>query len=268
MRTHRLLFTLSMSLFLMLLGACSDGESQATPQATPSIQETEEAAPTLQPTLPPTATVPFSDDGPWEINFTTVDDATLYGILYGQGDVGVILAPSYPNGAEGWAPFAEEIAAQGYRVLTFDFRGQGQSKGERSFADAPADLDAAIAVVRENVAERVVLIGAGLGGMASIRAASQNEGVLGLVVISSPRMIEDFEISDQDLSGLKVPSLWLGTRNDMLHNIEDMYEAAGRADKQFWIYEGSSLHGTYILEGADAPDLKQRLLEFIDQVAQ
>jgi len=268
MQIRRTSFILATGVLLLLLSACANSGPQTTQQPALASTEPAEVLPTEGPTPLPTSTPePFSDEGPWEINFITSDDATLYGILYGQGQTGVILAPTYPGGSEGWYSFAEKIAEQGYRVFTFDFRGQGKSEGERSVVDASADLEAAITMMLENVADRVVLIGAGLGGMAAIQAASQNEAVIGLAVISSPRSLEDLELSDSDLSALEVPSLWLGTRNDMTHDIEDLYDVAGSSDKQLWIYEGSSLHGTFILEGADGPDLEQRLLEFVAQVA-
>jgi esterase/lipase len=133
-------------------------------------------------------------------------------------------------------------------------------------ADAPTDLVAATTVMRESIAERIVVMGAGLGGMAAIQSIPQDENVIGLAVLSSPRSFEGLEITDAHLADLTVPSLWLGTRNDMTQNIEDMYNLAGSADKQLWIYEGSSLHGTFMFEGADGPNLMRRLSEFIAHV--
>jgi hypothetical protein len=45
-----------------------------------------------------------------------------------------------------------------------------------------------------------------------------------------------------------------------------MSALAGSAKKDLWIYEGSSLHGTYIFDGADGPDMQRRLLEFVAAV--
>jgi dienelactone hydrolase len=267
MRNRWLLLVVSGSLLLFLSSCSGTPSTQQTTPAAPAA--TAEAAATKESTPLPTETPkPFSGDGPWEVNFKTQSDGTtLYGILYGQGQTGVLLAPTYPGGTEGWRSFAEEAAAQGYRVLTFDFRGQEKSEGERSFASAAEDMDAAIALLREAMVQRIVIVGAGMGGMAGIQSTPNHDDVIGLAVISSARTFGDLEITDADLAALKIPSLWLGARNDMTQNVEDMYAVAGGSDKQIWIYDGSSLHGTFILEGADGPDLERRLLEFVAHVA-
>jgi pimeloyl-ACP methyl ester carboxylesterase len=197
-----------------------------------------------------------------------VDDNTeLAGTVYGQGSVGLILAPAYPGGAEGWARFAASAAQKGYRVLTFDFRGYGKSKGSRSNADLPRDLQAAVAFLKAHGASRFVILGAGLGGSAAIPVAEKDPSVIGLAMISTPRSIDGLEISDSLLSSLQTPSLWLAARNDMTQNVEELFAGAGSTKKDLWIYEGSSLHGTYILEGADSADLQRRLLEFVAAVS-
>jgi pimeloyl-ACP methyl ester carboxylesterase len=191
----------------------------------------------------------------------------LAGTLYGGGESGVILAPAYPGGQEGWKLFAETIAAQGYRALTFDFRGQGGSEGTASIANATTDLMAAITFMREQVmVDRIVLMGAGWGGTAAIRVASQNTGIIGLAVLSAPRSVGELEVSDTDLVSLTLPTLWLAARNDLGQDIEAMADQVASPDKTIWVYEGSSLHGTYIFEGANGPDLTRRLLEFINRL--
>jgi hypothetical protein len=52
----------------------------------------------------------------------------------------------------------------------------------------------------------------------------------------------------------------------MIQNVEPMYELAASSDKTLWIYEGSSLQGTFIFEGADTNDLRQRLIDFVVRV--
>jgi len=120
--------------------------------------------------------------------------------------------------------------------------------------------------LKQNGCTQFVLIGAGIGSMAAIKVAPNDEAVKGVVVISSPRSFDTLEVTDSDLSALTVPSLWLAARNDMTQDVEKMSALAGSSTKTLWIYEGSSVQGTYIMEGADGPDLQKRLLEFIASV--
>jgi pimeloyl-ACP methyl ester carboxylesterase len=187
--------------------------------------------------------------------------------LYGDGATAVILAPTYPGGQDGWAAFAKAAAGQGYRALSFDFRGYGSSKGSQSPAALPTDIRAAMSFLKEHNSQRIVLIGAGLGGSAAIVVTAKDPaGISGVALISAPRGVEGLQVADTDLAALKVPSLWLAARNDLTQNVEEMSALAGSAQKDMWIYEGSSLHGTYIFDGADGSDLQRRLLEFVAQV--
>ena len=172
----------------------------------------------------------------------------------------------YPGNQAAWQPFAEVLAENGYRVLTFDFRGYGESEGERSPETAPAEMRLALDFLRENQAEQIVIIGAGMGGVATIKVAGQEEGVIGIAILSSPRYVENLLIIPNDLAVLNIPSLWIGTRTDINSEVESLYEEVSSEDKSIWIYEGSSLPGTFIFEGADGEDLERRLLEFVARV--
>jgi pimeloyl-ACP methyl ester carboxylesterase len=173
----------------------------------------------------------------------------------------------YIVGQEGWASIAETLAAQGYRVLTFDYRGYGPSAGERDTTSAPIDVAAAVAFMKEYEFQPVVLLGAGIGGSAAIKVAAQDGDIVGLAILSAPRAFQGLEVSDADLATLSMPTLWIAARNDMTQNVEEMQALAPTTDSTLWIYEGSSLQGTFIFEGADGPDLQQRLLEFVARVA-
>ncbi len=260
----KFVFLLLASLILSSCVAQGSDDALSTPSevATPTVSVTVSLEPT-EIAASPTPEPEFAGDGPWEVAFTTADGVTLSGWLFGTGEDVLVLLPTYPGGQEGWYRFAEVAAAQGYRVLTFDLRGYGASGGERDTARSLDDLAAVLAFLREHEAGRMMLMGAGLGGMVAIKAAAADEeGFAGLVAISTPRSFSGLEINDAELAALTIPSLWIGTRNDMLQRTEEMYDLAGSAQKELWIYEGSSLHGTYIFEGADGSDLERRLLAF------
>lgn len=175
----------------------------------------------------------------------------------------IVLAPTYPGGQAGWDAFARSAVDKGYRALSFDFRGYGSSKGSQSAADLPTDIRAAVKYLKDQGAERVILVGAGVGGTAAILVASKDTTLSGVALISAPRGVEGLQVADTDLAALKIPSLWLAARNDLTQNVEEMSALAGSSKKDMWIYEGSSLHGTFIFDGADGPDLGRRLLEFV-----
>lgn len=272
----RSLIAAAVLIVLATLAGCTPApETPVIPTADPSVNQTaepgstpvQEQPPTPEPPTPTfTPEPPFVGIGPWPVSFHTADGVTLHGTLYGEGETGVILAPMYIGGQRGWASFAEVLAAQGYRVLAYDNRGSGLSEGERNPSTAADDLAAAVLFMREHQFTPAVLIGAGIGGSAAVKTAAQDTTFAGIAVLSAPRSFEGLEVSDADLGALTAPSLWIGTRNDMTQNVETMHELAGGTDKTLWIYEGSSLQGTFIFEGADANDLRQRLIDFVVRV--
>lgn len=267
-------------LILLALAACGGAPAAAPPAAgdeaapatepadqIPESGSTPTAADPAQPTpLPPTATVPFEGEGPWEAGFQTADGVTLHGTLFGEGSTGIVLAPNYPGGAAAWHPFAGAAAGQGYRALAFDLRGHGESGGEADLAAAPDDVAAAVAFLRDQGAERIILMGGGEGAMAVILAAASGEDIAGLAALSPMREDGGLVVGEADLAGLNIPSLWIGARTDMEHDAEGMAGQTG-GEPEVWIYEGSSLHGTYLFEGIDAPDLTERLLDFAERAA-
>ncbi len=77
------------------------------------------------------------------VTFTTDDGVVLGGHLFGTGSKGVILAHMYPADQTSWYATAEKLAAQGYLVLTFDFRGYGESEGDKQIDRIDRDVMAA-----------------------------------------------------------------------------------------------------------------------------
>jgi alpha/beta superfamily hydrolase len=268
------------TVFALLLSGCDD--ETPTPSLTPIVEgptQTAEGTPTAGtpataelPAASATPEHPFAEGaGPWPVTFLTPDGVTLHGTLYGQGPAGIILAHMYTDSQVSWQPFAQTLSAQGYRVLTFDLRGYGESEGERNPAAAVEDLMGAVAFMKQNAFQPLVVIGEGISGSAAIRAAAQETSIAAIAVISAPRAFppnatEQLAVTDADLAALIVPSLWIATRNDLTHNVEEMQALAGGTDKEIWIYEGSSVQGTVILEGADGDDLERRLIAFVQRI--
>lgn len=233
--------------------------AEATPAATAEAAATPDAAGGGEP-------AEATSDASSTFTFETADGVTLGGTLWGESGPGVVLAPSYPGEQAGWSSFAAEAAEAGYQVLTFDMRGYGASEGTRDLSQADEDVVAAVAALRARGAEPVVVIAAGQSGIGAIEAAAQDDALAGLALLSTPRSVGDVSLADDTLAALTVPTLWLGARTDMAQAIEELAAAAAGSDSVLWIYEGSSLSGTYLFEGADQADLRQRLLQFVARV--
>lgn len=237
----------------------------AVPTDAPA-EPTGEPVPTIEPPTP-TPADPFPGEGPWPVTFKAPDGVNLAGIVYGEGETAFVLVPMYPGEPVAWEGFARQAAAEGYRALAFDLRGHGESAGEDDFTVASADIAGALAYLREHGAESIILVGAGMSTIPAIQAAGEEGAVDGLALLSALREDGGIELVDADLEALTVPTLWLAARVDMTHNTEEMAEQAASPEKDVWIYEGTSLRGTYLFEGADAADVTRRLLEFAASVA-
>jgi pimeloyl-ACP methyl ester carboxylesterase len=79
------------------------------------------------------------------------------------------------------------LAEAGRAVYTFDFRGHGRSSGTSTLGDLETrDLDAVVRFARERDHERIVVIGASMGGFVALRHAALFGGVDAVIAISTP----------------------------------------------------------------------------------
>lgn len=256
--------------FALLFAACSTAETptEEVEDNPADLTATVEAAATPTPVEPTLTPDPFPDEGPWAVTFETDDGVLLTGTVYGKSTIGLVLVPMYPGGQDGWRPFAQAAAEAGYRALTLDLRGYDESEGNADLLDGPLDVAAAAAFLRAYGSETIFVFGSGEGGVLAAQYAVENTTIAGLAVLSSQQTYNELSLTDSDLAGLAIPSLWVAARQDMAHDIETMADLAGGPGQDVWIYEGSSLHGTYIFEGADGGDLIRRLLDFVAVVSE
>lgn len=124
-------------------------------------------------------------------------------VIYSHGFGG-----SYRNGAQ----YAEPLAAQGYLVYCFDFRGGSESSRsegsnlEMSVFTEQSDLEAVIAMLqaRDDVDDNnLFLLGASQGGMVSAMTAADNRNAVAGAVLLYPAFVlvddamEQFDSADQ-----------------------------------------------------------------------
>ena len=234
--------------------ACGDGATNHEPS--PEVVATAEAVSRTVAISAKYSTTPVNgdeDEGP------IVLDARVFG----RGDTGVILAHMRPADQSSWFPFATELAATGdFTVLTFDFRGYGDSTGEQNFDRVDTDLQAAYEYMRDTLGlERIFLVGASMGGTAALVVAARNS-VEGVVSVSSPAQFPPLDALES-VDDISAPKLFITARDDVpaFRSQEEFWELA-REPKQQQIYEGDE-HGTELLDGPAAASLKAQVIAFM-----
>lgn len=239
---------------LLLGGTCARAPSRA-PQ------------PTTTPTPAAAATQPAPPGEPAEgaareVELQTEDGLILCGTLFGpQSPRGVLLAHMFPTDQTSWHAFAAELAEHELAVLAFDFRGYGCSQGERDVPQIAADVQAALALLRGEGVEEVILVGASMGGTAVAKAAAQEE-VAGVVVISAPLSFRGLEVTEEELQAITEPKLFLGSRDDPATQDTLRMERLSPPPRRSQTFAGSA-HGTELLQSERAQDFKRELLQFI-----
>jgi pimeloyl-ACP methyl ester carboxylesterase len=200
------------------------------------------------------------------VSFTTEDGVTLGGHVFGSGSAGVILAHMYPADQTSWYPTAQRLAQAGYLVLTFDFRGYGESGGSKQIALIDRDVSAAITQIRQEGAASVVLAGASMGGTAALIAGDRAQalssiGLAGIATLSAPVEFQGLSAAAA-VPRIMVPLLFIAAEKDAgaagARQLEQL--SSGRGDLQ--IVPGSD-HGTDLLTGQQAARVYQSLLDFI-----
>ena len=198
------------------------------------------------------------------ISFMTADGVTLSGHIFGSGDGGVILSHMWRDDESRWFDFASDLSDKGYSVLTYNFRGYGDSKEKRDVALIDRDLEAAVKTLKEhrNI-EKLYLIGSSMGGTASIKVAA-HESVSALVVLSAPVEISKLD-SKNDVALVKAPKLFIYSENDVIANESAKYFLDNGKEPIFSEALVGSEHGTDILYGENGPRIKDMIVRFIDR---
>ena len=198
------------------------------------------------------------------VSIPTEDGGLIYADLYGKGERGVVLAHGGQFNKGSWAKQAKLLEAAGFRVLAFDFRGYGQSRGpgQADLYSAPLYLDvlASVHYLREHGAKNVAVIGGSLGG-----------GAAGDAAICSPDEIDRVVFlgaaPNRPADQLKARTLFIVARDDAnadgprLPGIRAQYEKAPQP-KELIILEGSA-HAQFLFETDQADRVMREILRFL-----
>ena len=194
------------------------------------------------------------------ISFTTEDGVTLRGHPFGTGDRVVILAHMFPTDQTSWFPFARTLAERGFQALTFDFRGYGESGGSKEVALIDRDVRAAVEFVKREGAKGVFLIGASMGGTASLKVAAAG-GVDGVASLSGPSEWRGLSV-EGEISKIRVPTLFIASEDDSFtRGVREQHQKT-RAPKQLKVFPGDA-HGTFLFHSPHKAAVEKILLDFL-----
>jgi pimeloyl-ACP methyl ester carboxylesterase len=197
-------------------------------------------------------------------SFPTEDGGLIYAQLYGKGARGVVLAHGGQFTKESWRDQARVLAAHGFRVLAFDFRGFGGSRGpgQADFDTAPfhKDVIAAVRYLKARGARSVSVIGGSFGGGAAGDASIEWPGEIDRIVFlgAAPNLPAD---------KLQCRSLFIVARDDAsadgprLPGIRAQYEKAPNP-KQLIILNGSA-HAQFLFQTDQSARVLQEILKFL-----
>jgi dienelactone hydrolase len=211
-------------------------------------------------------------EGSRAVTFGSADDVALEGRLFGEGSVGVVLSHMRPADQTSWWDFAQDLVDEGYLVLTYNARGYcpgavaGCSQGEQDLGQIWRDVVGAVRFIRSRGANRVVLIGASMGGTASLLAAAEGEVSADVVVaLSAPASFEGMNLTPEVLTKVTAAKLFVAGNADgsAPDDAQSLY-AASPTPKRVEILTTDD-HGTDILDGNQSGRARNLILTYLEQ---
>jgi pimeloyl-ACP methyl ester carboxylesterase len=207
------------------------------------------------------------------VSFPAADGIRLAGRLFGDGGVGVVLSHMLPADQTSWWDFARILAGRGYSALTYDARGYcpggeaGCSEGQKDVTAMWQDVIGAIDYLESQGVSRVMLVGASMGGTASLVAASRpGVRVAAVVALSAPQSIEGLTADQGVLANVTAAKLFVAGNSDLTgaaQAAQTMYDESP-PPKRVEIFTSSD-HGTDLLTGNQSGRVQTLILNYLEQ---
>ena len=204
------------------------------------------------------ATLSHADE---RVQITATDGVQLVGHLAGREGPGIVFGHMYPADQRSWTAFAEEMANAGFRTLTFDFRGYGESGGEKDIAAIDRDMEGAYRFLIGRKIRPVYLVGASMGGTAALIVASRVP-VAGLATLSAPVAFRGLDAAPA-LPKVTTRTLFLAAEADQPAADAVKQFATHAADPKTILLVPGSEHGTALFDGPQAAAVKKALRDFL-----
>lgn len=209
-----------------------------------------------------------------EVTFPSADGVELAGRVFGPDDAtaGVVLAHMLPADQSSWFDFADRVGDLGYRVLTFDFRGYcpggdaGCSQGTKQVSAIWQDVQGAVDYLEGQGVRRIGLVGASMGGTASLVVGSRaDEAIRAVVTLSAPASIEGLVAGPDILAATTAAKLFIAGNGDGVasQSAQDFYDQSS-PPKRVEILTTAD-HGTDLLEGNQGEIARNLIIGWLGQ---
>ena len=243
---------------------------------TPTSTLTPTATPTPSPTPFPTATptpVPIFEYSTEAVSITTEDDIEIQGTLFlSEGNTAVVFAhmAGGDNDQQNWIPFAKQIARRGFTALTFDFRCYGESGCGGSGSGSvllSRDVGAAIDFLRKQGFERIICIGASMGGRACVTVAFDKE-LDGIIIVSGTGSGDPDRQNLNDFVNPEMSKLFIVSENDHIPdrtNAMILLHDGAPEPKIFKTFPGIA-HGTELFSTQYGGELRELIFELLEEI--
>ncbi len=172
----------------------------------------------------------------------------------------MVLAHMYPKDQSSWYEFARVLAGEGYRVLTFDFRGYGTSTGSRRIDLIDRDIQGAVAALIARGSEYVFVVGASMGGTAALIAAV-DEPLAGIVAVSAPVEFKGLDAA-RAVSASRCAKLFLAAEGDTAAQTTQTLFQLANDPKQIVMLPGAA-HGSDLFKGKEGARAQDLVLDFL-----
>ncbi|MFI5908571.1 alpha/beta hydrolase family protein [Dactylosporangium sp. NPDC051541] len=221
---------------LLLLAGCASTAEPAAPAPSPTAV----AAPS------PTRTCAVAELDDKQVTFPGRTGAPLGAYVLGAGNVTLVLAPQAGATGCSWLAWAKRQAAAGFRVVAFDFNGEGRSRRVETGRNSD-DVAAAAAYARAG-GGKVVLIGASRGGTATLVAATALDPAPDAVISLSAPAEYGGESAQAAVPGLRAPVLYVAAKSDWAfgRDAQAMYDATPAPGRRLTLVAGVQ-HGTELM---------------------
>jgi pimeloyl-ACP methyl ester carboxylesterase len=203
-----------------------------------------------------------ADDGE-RVQITATDGVQLSGRLYGMRGPGIVLGHMYPADQSSWTATGRELAAAGYRCLTFDFRGYGESGGTKDNAAIDRDMEGAYRYLVGRKIQPIFLVGASMGGTAALIVASRVP-VAGVITLSAPVEFRGLDASTV-VKSVRARKLFIASQGDgPAAEAVARFAATAPDPKATRLFPGDA-HGTNLLTGPHAAEVRDAIRSFLGE---